>query len=82
MVEHCPKILASEKKATTTTNTRVKTPFYGPYLCTIRLMRLMRSLVTSVFLYACESWILTAEPQARIQATKNEVLPQDTMHLL
>ena len=56
MVEHSPKIPANEKKATTTTNTRVKTPFYGPYLCTIRLMRLMRSLVTSVFLYACESW--------------------------
>ena len=27
----------------------------------------MRSLVTSIFLYACESWTLTAEPQ-RIQA--------------
>ena len=28
----------------------------------------MRSLVTSIFLYACESWILTAELQRRIQA--------------
>ena len=28
----------------------------------------MRSLVTSIFLYACESWTLTAEPQRRIQA--------------
>ena len=28
----------------------------------------MRSLVTSVFLYACESWVLTAELQRRIQA--------------
>ena len=28
----------------------------------------MHSLVTSVFLYACESWILTAELQRRIQA--------------
>ena len=27
----------------------------------------MRSLVTSVFLYACESWTLTAELQRRIQ---------------
>ena len=27
----------------------------------------MRSLVTSVFLYACESWTLTAELQKRIQ---------------
>ena len=30
-------------------------------------VRLMRSLVTSIFLYACESWTLTAELQ-RIQA--------------
>ena len=31
-------------------------------------IRLMRSLVTSVFLYACESLTLTAELQRRIQA--------------
>ena len=31
-------------------------------------VRLMRSLVTSIFLYACESWILTAELRRRIQA--------------
>ena len=30
----------------------------------------MRSLVTSIFLYACESWTLTAEFQRRIQATE------------
>ena len=29
---------------------------------------LMLSLVTSIFLYACESWTLTAELQRRIQA--------------
>ena len=28
----------------------------------------MRSLVTSIFLYACESWNFTAELQRRIQA--------------
>ena len=27
----------------------------------------MRSLVTPIFLYDCESWTLTAEPQRRIQ---------------
>ena len=32
----------------------------------------------SNILYACESWILTAELQRRI----NEVLPQDTTHLI
>ena len=31
-------------------------------------MRLMRSLVTFIFLYACESWTLTAELQRRKQA--------------
>ena len=31
-------------------------------------IRLMRSLVTSIFLNACESWTLTAELQRRIQA--------------
>ena len=31
-------------------------------------IRLRRSLVTSIFLYACESWTLTAELQRRIQA--------------
>ena len=30
--------------------------------------QLMRSLVTSIFLYACESWILTAELRRIIQA--------------
>ena len=29
--------------------------------------RLMRSLVTSIFLHACESWTLTAELKRRIQ---------------
>ena len=33
-------------------------------------IRLMRSLVTSIFLYACESWTLTAELLRRIQAMK------------
>ena len=33
-------------------------------------IRLMRSLVTSIFLHACESWTLTAELQRRIEAMK------------
>ena len=33
-------------------------------------IQLMRSLVTSIFLYVCESWTLTAELQRRIQAMK------------
>ena len=31
-------------------------------------IRLTRFLVTSIFLYACELWTLTVEPQRRIQA--------------
>ena len=31
-------------------------------------IQLMRSLVTSIFLFACESWTLTAQLQKRIQA--------------
>ena len=31
-------------------------------------IRLIRSLVTSIFQYVCESWTLTAELQRRIQA--------------
>ena len=31
-------------------------------------VKLMRSLVTSIFLYACESWTLTAELEKRTQA--------------
>ena len=30
----------------------------------------MRSLVTPIFLYACESWTLTAELKIRIQAVE------------
>ena len=32
------------------------------------MIQLMRSLVTYIFLYACESWTLTAELQRRVQA--------------
>ena len=33
-------------------------------------IQLMRSLALSVFLYACETWTLTADLQRRIQATE------------
>ena len=33
-------------------------------------IRLMRSLVTSIFLYACESWTLTAEHQKEYKPWK------------
>ena len=46
---------------------------------TSQLIRLMRSLVTSIFLYACESWILTAELRRRIQIME---MRQATTHLI
>ena len=38
----------------------------------------MCSFVTSIFLYACESCAITAEPTSQ----GNKVLPQDTKHLI
>ena len=38
------------------------------YIDCVTSIRLMPSLVTSIFLYACESWTLAAELQRRIQA--------------
>ena len=43
---------------------------------------LMRSYVTFIFLYACESWTLTAELQKNSTSDGNEVLLQDTTHLI
>ena len=40
----------------------------------------MRSLVTSIFLYACESWTLTAELQRRIQAMEMRCY-RKTLHI-
>ena len=40
----------------------------------------MRSLVTSIFLYACKSWTLTAELQKRIQAMKMRCY-RKTLHI-
>ena len=38
------------------------------------MIRLMRSLVMSIFLYACESWTLTADTERRIQAMEMRCL--------
>ena len=53
---------------TTTALTRLK-PVWNDRCISLRSkIWLMRSLVTSIFLYACESWTLTAEHQKWIQA--------------
>ena len=62
-----PEIL-SRIAQTTAALTRLKLVRNDRSISLSSKIRLMRSLVTSIFLYACESWILTAEFQRRIQA--------------
>ena len=53
---------------TTAALTRLKPIWNDKSISLSSKIRLMRSLVTSIFLYACESLTLTAELQGRIQA--------------
>ena len=53
---------------TTAALTRLKPVWIDRSISLCSKIRLVRSLVTSIFLYACESWSLTAELQRRIQA--------------
>ena len=50
--------------------TRLKPVWIDKSISLSSKIQLMRSLVTPIFLYACESWNLTAEVQKRIQAMK------------
>ena len=62
-----PEIL-SRIPQTTAALTRLKPVWINKSISLSSKIRLMRSLVTSIFLYARESWTLTAELQRRIQA--------------
>ena len=62
-----PEIL-SRIAQTTAALTRLKPVWVDKSISLSSKIRLMRSLVTSIFLYACEPWTLTAELQRRIQA--------------
>ena len=53
---------------TTAALTRLKPVWIDKRFSLSSKTQLMRSLVTAIFLYACESWTLTAELQRRIQA--------------
>ena len=61
-----PKIL-SRIAQTTGALTRLKSVWNGRNISLSSKTRLIRSLVKLIFLYACESWALTAELQRRIQ---------------
>ena len=62
-----PEILSTITQ-TTAALTRLKPVLNDKSISLSFKIRLMRSLVTSIFLYSCESWTLTAELQRRIQA--------------
>ena len=62
-----PEILSRIAHATAAL-TRLKPVWNDGRISVSSKIRLMRSLVTSIFLYACKSWTLTAELQRRIQA--------------
>ena len=62
-----PEVLSRTAQATAAL-TRLKPVWIDKSISLSSKIRLMRSLVTSIFLYACESWTLTAELQRRIQA--------------
>ena len=55
---------------TTAALTRLKPVWNDRSISLISMIRLMCSLVTSISLYACESWTLSAELQGRIEATE------------
>ena len=62
-----PEILSRTAQITAAL-TRLKPVWNDRSISLSSKIRLMRSHVTSIFLYACELWTLTAELQRRIQA--------------
>ena len=62
-----PEIL-SRIAQTTAALTGLKPVWNDSSISLSSTVRLMRSLVTSIFLYACESWTFVAKLQRRIQA--------------
>ena len=62
-----PEIL-SRIAQTTAAFTRLKIIWRDKNISLASKVKLMRTLILSTFLYACESWILTAEFDRRIQA--------------
>ena len=62
-----PEILSRIAQATAAL-TKLKPVWIDKSISLSSKIRLMRSLVTSILLYACESWTLTAGLQRRIQA--------------
>ncbi|KAK2154897.1 hypothetical protein NP493_2129g00000 [Ridgeia piscesae] len=68
-----PEILARIAQATAAL-AKLKTIWNDRNIALSSKIRLMRSLVMSIFLYACESWTLTADTERRIQAMEMRCL--------
>ena len=68
-----PEILARIAQATAA-HAKLKTIWNDRNIALSSKIRLMRSLVMSIYLYACESWTLTAETEKRIQAMEMRCL--------
>ena len=62
-----PEIFSRRAQATAALK-RLKSVWNNRSISLSSKIQLMRSLVTSIFLYTCESWTSTAELQRRIQA--------------
>ena len=77
-----PKLLSRIAQATAAL-TKLKTVWSDRSTSQSSKVWMLHSLVTSIFLYACESWTLTAELQRRIQAMEvRYVQLKDTTHLI
>ena len=68
-----PEILARIAQATAAL-AQLKTIWNDRNIALSSKIRLMRSLVISIFLYVCESWTLTAHTERRIQAMEMRCL--------
>ena len=64
-----PEIL-SRIAQTTAALSRLKIIWKDKNISLASKVKLMRTLILSTFLYACESWTLTAETEGRIQAVE------------
>ena len=67
------KILAIAAQ-TTAAMTELKTAWKDQNIFLRSKVKLLHALIISIFLYACESWTLTAELQKRIQAVETRCL--------
>ena len=75
-----PEILARIAQATAAL-TRLKPVWIDKSISLSCKIRLMRSLVTFIFMYTCESWTLTAELQRRIQVTEMRCYRIKILHI-